>query len=93
MQKEGPPVPWWPPGGSRDQPLSASPSLDKKDWKERYSPVFPVKKKCELRHSPGRDFDSYRASQSTQGAVHMDQLIDILVEAVTEKLLRDTQVT
>jgi len=45
------------PRGSRDQLLSVNSSPNKKDKKEGHSPVPPEKKKCELRHSLGRDFD------------------------------------
>ena len=45
------------PRGSRDQLLSVNSSPNKKDKNERYSPVLPDKKKCELRHSFGRDCD------------------------------------
>ena len=70
------------PRGSRDQLLSVNSSPNKKDKKERYSPVPPVQKKCELRHSPGRELDSFPARQPTKAP-----------EAVTRKLLRDTQLT
>jgi hypothetical protein len=66
MHREGPPLRVGGPPGSRDQLLSASSSPNKKDKDERYLPVPVVQKKCELRHSPGRDFDSYSSKAAAR---------------------------